>query len=170
MKRSPIRLGFILGLLTGIPVILLAYIGHQWANFPFVPFDMFDFLIRVLPDSVVTFGVDTIVAITSVLKFGPVSDTVELVEQVMAAFLFTAIGGVVGAVSAMISRWTSADTLPWVGLVFGEIGLLPFVYIGTSLGYSTSSLTISLVWFAVIFASWGLMLGWLIQQTVLSEA
>lgn len=81
MKRVSLTMGLILGLLTRIPVIVLTYLGYQLAGLPLMPFDLFDFLARVLPGPVVTFGIDTIVSIVSLLDLRPLSETAKLPDQ-----------------------------------------------------------------------------------------
>ncbi|MCB0211815.1 MAG: hypothetical protein KDJ52_20920 [Anaerolineae bacterium] len=170
MKRSPLRVGFFLGLLTVIPVLFLTYLGNRWADFPFVPFHLFDFATYILPPSVVDFGVETVVGIASLFNLNPLADVVKWVGHIMAIFAFACIGGVFGVISAVINSWTFVMKMPWIGLLFGVVELLPFAYVETYHGFPTSGSTVNLIWFTVIFASWGLILGWLLQEIARSEA
>ena len=46
----------------------LLYLGEQLASLPFVPFDLFDTLARVLPGGVITAGIDTLVRLITALN------------------------------------------------------------------------------------------------------
>ena len=48
------------GLLTA-PLIGLMYLLDQLAKFPFAPFALFDWIARVLPGPLVTFGIDLMI-------------------------------------------------------------------------------------------------------------
>jgi hypothetical protein len=63
MKRNPILIGIVLGLLTSILAIFVMSIGMNLAGLPFAPFNLFDFMARVLPGAVITFGIDLMVSI-----------------------------------------------------------------------------------------------------------
>ena len=61
MRRHSLARGALLGGLTSLPLMALWYLGEQLAGLPFVPFDIFDWLARILPGDVITLGIDTIV-------------------------------------------------------------------------------------------------------------
>ena len=56
MRRFSLTYGALLGTLTSLPVIALSYLGEQFADLPFIPFDLFDWLARVLPGNIITLG------------------------------------------------------------------------------------------------------------------
>jgi DMSO/TMAO reductase YedYZ molybdopterin-dependent catalytic subunit len=169
MKRISVILGIILGLLTSIPIIVLTYLGDQLAEMPFVPFDLFDFLARILPGAVVTFGIDTIVWIITSLKLGSLSETAKLAEQTIALIQFVIIGGVFGLVLAALGRWSTARKLPLLGFLGGLVLLLLFIPVEVYLGFPAVGPISSLLWLAIIFGGWGLTLGWLLRQTAVPE-
>jgi hypothetical protein len=47
--RRGLPFGFLLGVLTSVPVIVLVYAVHRATGLPLVPFDLFDAAARVLP-------------------------------------------------------------------------------------------------------------------------
>ena len=61
MRRQPLRYGALLGGVTTLALVALFFLGEQFAGLPFVPFDLFDWLARVLPGDVITLGIDGIV-------------------------------------------------------------------------------------------------------------
>jgi phage protein D len=78
MSRAPsLALGALLGGLTSLPVIALFYLGKQAAGLPFVPFDLFEWLARVMPGGIITLFIDSMVRLITTLKLGEVL-TVEL--------------------------------------------------------------------------------------------
>ena len=62
----------------------------EWAvaGLPFTPFDLFDWLTRVLPGSLIAFGIGTMVAVIRALHLGPISGTAKLAEQAMAMSVY----------------------------------------------------------------------------------
>jgi DMSO/TMAO reductase YedYZ molybdopterin-dependent catalytic subunit len=63
-----------------------------------VPFDFFDALTRVLPGSVIAFGIGTMVRVIRGLNIGPTSEVAKLAEQSMAVVNFFIAGVVIGLI------------------------------------------------------------------------
>lgn len=85
---------FVAGMVTAA-LIGVFFAGWKLAGFPFVPFDVFDWLARVLPGRVIAFGIGAMVTVIHTLNLGPTSETAKMAEQAMAiAGLF--VTGVVG--------------------------------------------------------------------------
>src|SRR5215471_18249372 len=92
-----VRDGAFVGLLlTGL---FLAVSGLAWkiAGLPFVALDLFDWIARVLPGSVLTTGIDWIVAISLALHVGNLSAAAKSTEQMIAIAAALVIGGVGGS-------------------------------------------------------------------------
>jgi hypothetical protein len=71
MRRiSGAGMGALLGGITSFAVIALFYLGDRLLGMPFVPFDRFDWLARMLPGGVVTAGIDAIVLLIERLNLG----------------------------------------------------------------------------------------------------
>jgi hypothetical protein len=88
---------FVAAMLTAVLIGTL-FFGWRVAGLPFVPFDMFDWLTRVLPGRLIAFGIDTMVNLIRLLRL--TSSTAKMAEQTMAiAGLFIA-----GTVSGVIVR------------------------------------------------------------------
>ena len=87
------------------PMIAMMYAAQKWVNLSFAPFDLFDWIARLLPGPVVTFGIDRMV--DALLLFGAsVSGTAKTAEQSMAVGLFF-----VGVVVATIIVFAYIDRL-----------------------------------------------------------
>ena len=52
------RAGACIGALTGTVLVAVAYVGWKLVGFPFAPFDLFDWLGRELPGTIVTLWID----------------------------------------------------------------------------------------------------------------
>src|SRR3954470_8556288 len=67
-----------------VALLGIAFAGWKIAGLPFVPFDSFDWLARVLPGRVLGFGIGTMVAVIGALHLGPISETAKTAEHAMA--------------------------------------------------------------------------------------
>ncbi len=161
-RYRPMWVGAILGGLTSLPVVALSYLGAKLLDLPFVPFDVFDWLARVLPGGIITLGIDSIVRAIQFLGLGRISGTAKTIEQGMGVLLVIGGGVVLGGVSAFLQprlHW-SGSTL---GTALGALAFLIVAAIEVMLGSAIAGNVIgSLVWLAILFAGWGTFLGtWL---------
>jgi DMSO/TMAO reductase YedYZ molybdopterin-dependent catalytic subunit len=162
MRRPSLLLGAMLGGLTSLPLIALAYLGEQLAHLPFVPFDLFDWLARVLPGSVIRTGIDTIVRLITLLGQGPISSTAKNIEH-LEGIMLVIIGGVLtGLVMALViqrSKWQGSN----VGLVASLVVFLFAVAIEVSLKAPIATNPVmALLWLMLLIVGWGTLLGvWL---------
>jgi DMSO/TMAO reductase YedYZ molybdopterin-dependent catalytic subunit len=161
MRRSPLLLGGFLGGITALPLIALFYSGSVILSLPFLPFDIFDWLARVMPGGLVTFVIDTMVMLIRGLNLGPTSEVAKLVQQAMALLMFIGGGIVMGAALGWIldrrASWPGAGA----GLVAGILIGLIVTVIEYAHGFTGSPYTV-LLWFLVPHVVWGALLGaWL---------
>ncbi len=159
MRRSWLLLGALLGGLTGLPLIALSYLGGQWAGLPFVPFDIFDWLARVLPGVILRTTIDLIVRLVTVLHLGPTSIAAKQIEQFLAILLVVAGTMVVGAIQALSLRHTSLSGVrvgTRVGLVLFALVVSVEAALGTSLGSRPVG---AVLWLAMLILSWPIVLG-----------
>jgi DMSO/TMAO reductase YedYZ molybdopterin-dependent catalytic subunit len=160
MKRPSIAFGALLGGLTSLPLIALLFLGEQFAGFPFVPFDLFDWLARVLPGNVITLGIDAIVRTVSALNLGPTSTAAKRIEQLLAIAMVVGGGVLLGAVIAWALR--RRDGPGWrVGatgglVVFLLVSVIEFVGIA-------GNPVLALLWLAFLIVGWGALLGNLLE-------
>jgi DMSO/TMAO reductase YedYZ molybdopterin-dependent catalytic subunit len=164
---QPLLVGAALGGLTSLPVIALSYLGAKLVDLPFVPFDVFDWLARVLPGNVITLGIDSIVRIIQLLGLGRISGTAKTIEQGMGVLLVIAGGAALGLAIA----WLNSRTGPRdggrtgrpagsIGWLLGTLAFLIVAAIELMLGSSISGNAIgSLLWLAILFVGWGAFLG-----------
>jgi DMSO/TMAO reductase YedYZ molybdopterin-dependent catalytic subunit len=155
----------LLGGLTSLPLIALSYLGQQWAGLPFIPFDLFDWLARVLPGGLITVVIDTMVRIITLLGIGPISSAAKRMEQLQGILFVVGGGVVIGALIALAIRLRD-----WPGRKVGLVaGLLVFMFTAgmeISLdGPAMDNATMALLWLAILIVGWGTLLGsWLSGQ------
>jgi DMSO/TMAO reductase YedYZ molybdopterin-dependent catalytic subunit len=157
MKQTSVGLGALLGGLTSLALTALFYLGDQLAGLPFVPFDIFDWLARVLPGNLVTLGIETLVNLIAALNLGTsTSGTAKLMEQIMAVLIVIAAGTILGGLTAALMR-LSHFRGKQIGAAFGVLAFVAVVAIELSLGIT--NLVVSLIWLALLMVGWGWLLG-----------
>ncbi len=169
-RNQPWVLGAVLGGLTSLPVVALSYLGAKLFDLPFVPFDVFDWLARVLPGNIITLGIDSIVRTIQFLGLGRISGTAKTIEQGMGVLLVIGGGVVLGVVIAFIKpriNW-SGSTL---GTALGALAFLIVAAIELMLGSAIAgNMITSLFWLAILFVGWGTLLGTWLAAPELSPA
>ena len=88
-KASPaspslVWIGALLGALSALTVIAVLSLGERLFGFPFVPFDIFDWMARILPGGLISFVIQIMVTIISALNLGDTSTVAKLGEQTIA--------------------------------------------------------------------------------------
>ena len=103
MKKLNLGTGILVGALLAAALMSVMYLANQLAGLPFAPFALFDWVTRVLPGPLVTFGIDTMISVLRGIGVN-VADTAKTAERVIALSQFF-VGGIVagffqGAVSS----------------------------------------------------------------------
>jgi DMSO/TMAO reductase YedYZ molybdopterin-dependent catalytic subunit len=163
VNRNTPLMGALIGALTAIPVMAVLYLGEQFAMLPFPPFDIFDWLARVLPGNIITIAIDAIVRIIQGFNLGDTSSNAKRLEQLMAGGLFIGIGAAMGLAVALLRKRIGLAS-PQTGFVVGVVAFLPLFFISASIGFG-ADLILSLAWLLLVFALWGWVLGWSIGGT-----
>ena len=125
------------GLLTP-PLVGLMYLLDPLAGMPFVPFALFDWITRVLPGPVVTFGIDLM--IEGMLLVGmSVAAAAKTAEQIGAILLFFFLGVAAATLYFAILRFRNLDPQRNLGLVLGMLFGLPMVAVSLPMGQYTAN-------------------------------
>jgi len=169
MKKFYLGTGALLGALLTAPLIGVMYLTNQVADLPFVPFDLFDWLTRILPGPLITFGIDLMIDIMLLLGVS-VADTAKTAEQIMAVLQFFVGGIVAGAVyfGVMSARKIKSDAI--AGIVMAALFGLPLMTISLAIGQSTVPPLLRILWLALLFLVWGWILNWAYRRLTSVEA
>jgi len=157
MRRVKTITGAVAGGLTSLAVIGLFYLGQQLFDLPLVPFDIFDWLARMLPGDVITLGIDAIVKIVDTLNLGSTSQSAKLIEQLSAAALFVGIGIVLGLLVGLVSSRVTRSAKQ-LGLIGGALLLAILFIVEITLTSTTVSIG-SILWMAAVLLTWGFSIG-----------
>jgi DMSO/TMAO reductase YedYZ molybdopterin-dependent catalytic subunit len=169
MRRPNLGTGVLIGILLATSLMGIMYLADQLVGLPFAPFDLFDWMTRVLPGPLVTFGIDLMIDILRGLGVN-VADTAKTAEHVMALSQFF-VGGVFAAAvffSVVGRRGTKAD--PVAGIVMGALFGLPVIAISVTVGQSPVHPLLQILWLSLLFLVWGLVLSLAYRRLEPAEA
>src|SRR4029077_15785454 len=150
---------FVAAMVTG-SLIAILFLGWREVGLPFAPFDIFDWMTRVLPGHVIALGIGKMVATIRALHFGPTAETAKMAEQAMAIIGLFVIGLVVGTILFGIIRAFRGRHADGLGLAFGVAVGVPVALISLRVGRTaTTPPVVNALWIVAIFLTWGLLLG-----------
>ena len=155
IRRSGLGSGLLSGVLLSAPLTALLYLADKLAGLPFVPFALFDWIAKVLPGPVVTFGIDAM--IDGMLMLGmSVAASAKTAEQIGATILFFLIGVVIGTIFMVVLKWRNAGPMFSYGLIAAAVFGVPMVAVSLPMGQSTADPVMTVVVLMVLFIGWGL--------------
>lgn len=147
------------------------FAGWKIAGLPFVPFDSFDWLTRVLPGKVLGFGIGIMVGAIRAVHLGPTAETAKTVENAIAIAVTFGLGVAGGATLFSILRTRRHAYPAFLGLVLGIVLGIPAMLISAHASEtSTADPTIRAVWILGAFLAWGAILGRVGQRLIGTEA
>ncbi len=159
MQKLHLKSGIIVGVLLSASLTAIMFLGYQLADLPYVPYDFFDWMTRVLPGSVVTFGIDLMIDIMLWLGMN-VANSAKTAEQIIAIFQFFIGGTLAGIIFFVVLsiRKTTSDYI--AGIVMAALFGLPMITISAAISQSTVHPLVRILWLAILFSAWGLVLSW----------
>jgi DMSO/TMAO reductase YedYZ molybdopterin-dependent catalytic subunit len=160
LKKPGILTGGFVGGLFSALLMAIFYLGDRLAGLPFVPFDVFDWVARILPGDVVAAGIGAIVAFIVTFGLEDTSAAAKFIEQLMALGMVL-LGGVVTGIA--VFRLLSLQS---VGRMY-RLGALAGIVAGAALALisadvnrtATAPPLLNAVWIVVLCAGWGLALS-----------
>jgi DMSO/TMAO reductase YedYZ molybdopterin-dependent catalytic subunit len=169
MKKLNLGTAVLVGALLTVPLIGVMYLANQLADLPFVPFDLFDWLTRILPGPVITFGIDLMIDTMRWLGVS-VADTAKLAEQTIAVLQFFASGLIAGIIffGVISAREIKSDSI--AGIVIAALFGLPLMTISLAIGQSTVQPFLRILWLALLFLGWGWALSWTYRRLTRVQA
>jgi len=159
-KPSTSTGGLVGGLITAAETALF-FLGGMLFGWPVIPFDLFDWIARVLPGGIVTIGIDTLVRVLSTLGLS-VRENAKTAESLMAVGIYLVLGIAAGAAFFAIQnrREPSSDEPSfWPGVVMGFIVGVPLLLISISMSSGNINF-IGVIWAALLILAWGGVIGW----------
>ncbi len=151
---------FVVGFLT-VALIAVLYFGWAVIGLPFVPFDFFDALTRVLPGSFIRFGIGSMVTVIRALNIGPTSEVAKLAEQSMAVIGFLVAGVVAGSILFCLVRSSNRRRAWILGTAWGILLGVPAMLVSNMQGRTSSwGPWMSGIWVLLSFLAWAIVLGW----------
>lgn len=154
----------LLGVLTSLALTAIYFLFEQLAGLPFVPFDVFDELARILPGGIITIFIQTMVTVIRGLNLGPTASVAKLIEQTLAVLMMVVVGAIFGAVLAWGVRRHG-----WRGPRAGQVGALILFLLAAAaeLAYGLQlNPWVALLWMVVTISAWGLLLGGWVERSL----
>ena len=169
IRRIGLGSGLLSGVLLSAPLTALLYLADKLAGLPFVPFALFDWIAKVLPGSVVTFGIDAMIDGMRAVGMS-VAGSAKPAEQIAATILFFLIGVAIGTVFMVVLKWRNADPMFSYGLIAAAVFGVPMVAVSLPMGQSTADPIMTVFVLAVLFIGWGLAFIPLYRRLLLDSA
>jgi DMSO/TMAO reductase YedYZ molybdopterin-dependent catalytic subunit len=152
--------GLFLAAMVTAALIGIFYFGWRVAGLPFVPFDLFDWLTRMLPGRVIAFGIGVMVSIIRAAHAASTSQTAKLAEQLMAVAGCFVAGSIGGAILFALIRSSGGRRGVSLGLALGVLFGVAAMLISLR-GSQTAAVPagVSAAWVLGAFLTWGAVLG-----------
>jgi hypothetical protein len=163
--RAGLVTGALLAAMLTASLIAVFYLAWRVAGLPFVPFDLFDWMTRILPGQVLAAGIGAMVTVIRALNLGPTAATAKAAEQAMgiAGMFFTGI--IAGTILFSIIRALRGRYAYSLGLALGIVVGVPAELISHRVGQTASmDPWLSAVWVLGLVLLWGAILGWADRQ------
>ena len=138
LRLPGVLIGAAVGAMLTAALIAIFYALGRSAGLPFVPFDVFDWMTRVLPGPVIGFGIHTMVSIIRALDVGPTSVVAKAAEQAMGIAGLFVTGIVGGAILFGILRALRGRYAYLLGLDLGLAVGIPVMLISLYQGRTAS--------------------------------
>jgi len=160
-EKPRVSTGALIGALFTAPLIAAFFLGWKLAGLPFAPFEVFDWVARMLPGSIVTAGIDTMVKVIAALNLGSTDTAAKAAEQLMAIGGFLVAGVIAGAIVFAILRARENVSAYHFTLTLAAVAGVAVWFISQSLARATTaSPLIRGLWIHAAFLGWGAAIGW----------
>lgn len=166
IKRKPgLLVGGLVGAMLTAPLIAIFYLSDRLLGLPFAPFDLFDWVGRIVPGDLITAVIDVMVDTIIAFDLGTVDQTAKTIEQLMALGMMIGIGIVVGAVMFFILNRTRSAEAMVTGAIFGAgVGIAFMLMFNRVNLTATADPNLSRVWLIAAFVVWGVSIGWVYNR------
>jgi DMSO/TMAO reductase YedYZ molybdopterin-dependent catalytic subunit len=151
--------GALIGALLTAALIAISYFGWRIAGLPFAPFDIFDWMVRLLPGGVVTFAIESSVAVGRAFGVTSISAAAKAGDQTLAIAGLLLTGIVSGAALFSILSLSNEPALLLGGILGAMLGGLAIIA-ETRLQRLPPGSVAAGAWVLATFVAWGLSFGW----------
>jgi len=158
MRKFHIGMGFLVGVLLAAPLTAVLYLANQLFDLAFIPFDLFNWVTKILPGPLVTFGIDLMIDTLLFLGIN-VADAAKTAEQMMAVFGFFVLATLLGAGFYIYATLSKSKPGIALGLIMGALFGLPMIAVSIGVGSSVQNPFINILWLVFLFAVWGILLS-----------
>ena len=158
-RTSDVSAAALIGAFLTLPLIIFFYLGWRLLGLSFVPFSLFDWTARVLPGSLVTFGIDSIVTLVRSLRLGDTATAAKTAEQTMAIVGCLVVGMIAGILFlAALRVWR----MPYpAGLIMGALaGAITVLILQNLDPPPAAGRVVDSAWTLAAFLVWGGAFGW----------
>jgi DMSO/TMAO reductase YedYZ molybdopterin-dependent catalytic subunit len=155
------KAGALVGALAGSVLALIHYLGWTLVGFPFAPFDLFDWLARELPGTIITLWIDGAIAVLRLLHAGSTAAAAKALEQGIAVISFIGLASASGA-AMFVALGLSEEPATLLGAIGGLGSGTAMTLVESSLGRlrAGAGSIIDAAWTVSTFCVSGVALGW----------
>ena len=158
MKNNYFKRGIISGLLLSLSLMSVMFLFYQLLDLPYIPYDIFDWMVQVLPGPFITFGIDTMIDL--MLWAGiEVSNTAKIAEQFIAHFQFFLGASFAAILYYMFTGFRNLKADYWSGIIIAALFGLPLVVISAIISQSGVYVLLRSLWLICVIVSWGIALS-----------
>lgn len=158
MERPRFLSALLVSVFATAALLAVLYAAAQIVRLPFPAFDLFDWVARVLPGAVITFGIDSMVGMLRRLPIEDLSAVAKLAERTLAVAALFAILAVAGT---FFIRFLPLRRPLLSGALTGALigGALVFVRVSVD-GTAATPLWLDALWIIATLSAWGTLLAW----------
>ena len=109
-ERPGLATGGLVAAMLTAALISVFYLAWKVVGLPFVPFDAFDWMARILPGQVLAAGIDAMITVIRAFNLGPTAAAAKTAEHVMAIAGMFFMGLFGGTILFSIIRAVRGDT------------------------------------------------------------
>lgn len=149
--------GLVAGLLT-TALTAVHFLAFNLVGTSFIPYDFFNWMVRILPGDLITFGIDLM--IDSMLALGlSVVDLAKTAERASAVLQFVGLLLVDGILLFGLWQWQQVRRTQLFGTVFGAIAGVLLLAISLTIAQPDVPMFVNGLWLLLSFVVWGWLIG-----------
>ncbi|HEX7793574.1 MAG TPA: molybdopterin-dependent oxidoreductase [Vicinamibacterales bacterium] len=151
--------GALTGALLTAALIAVSYAGWKIAGLPFAPFDVFDWIVRLLPGPFVTRVIEINVLIARAIGVSSIGATTKAGDQVIALTGLVVTGAVSGALLFIVLQLSNEPAVLFgaiLGAILGSLSLIAETHLKRLPMHPLATGA----WVMATWIGWGISFGW----------